>query len=506
MKATREIERKYEAIKEMELIDPSKLLGVDTATGPDEQELAAVYFDTADLRLLGAGVTLRRREGGPDEGWHLKLPVGKDSRDELRLPLERSLRKPPAELVALTRVYSRGAALTPVAELTTRRRRWLLADSAGRSLAELVDDRVKAQTMGEQTTTVAWREVEIELVEPGQQKLLDRIERRLLQAGAQRAGSASKLGRLLADRLPSTTAAPTDSTRSAGQVVLAYLRAQAEQLRRYDPLVRRDAPDAVHQMRVAARRMRSALQAFGRVVDRNATRELIAELKWVAGELGAARDGEVMAERFAGLLRQVPDELKLGPVDAAVVRWFERRQADARGVALAALDSDRYLALHDRIDALFTDPPLTARAGRRTKRELPKSVRRAYRRMESRMADAQRQPSGEERDLALHETRKAAKRLRYAAEAVRPAVGGPAKRLGKRLKAVQDLLGEHQDIVVSRPVLRALAAQAHLEGGNGFTYGLVYATETARAERLEKDLSPAWQRMRKRKNTAWLKN
>lgn len=506
VKATREVERKYEAIKELELRDPAALFGLDAATGPDEQELAAVYFDTSDLRLIGAGVTLRRREGGSDEGWHLKLPAGEDSRDELRLPLDSSLRKPPAELAALTRVYSRGAALAPVAELTTRRRRWVLADSVGRSLAELVDDHVQARTMGEQTTTVAWREVEVELREHGQQELLDRIERRLLQAGARRAGSASKLGRLLADRLPSTAESETGSTRSAGGLVLAYLRAQAEQLRRYDPLVRRDAPDAVHQMRVAARRMRSALQAFGRVIERDATRELTAELKWVAGELGGARDAEVMAERFAVQLRQVPDELKLGPVDAAVVRLFERRQADARGVALAALDSDRYLRLHDRIDALLSDPPFTARAGRKAKRELPKHVQRAYRRMESRMAEAQRQPAGDGRDYALHETRKAAKRLRYATEAVEPTVGKPAKRLRKRLKFVQDLLGEHQDIVVSRPVLRELAAQAHLEGGNGFTYGLLYATETARAERIESDVPPAWQRMRQRKSTTWLKD
>ena len=289
-------------------------------------------------------------------------------------------------------------------------------------------------------------------------------------------------------------------------MVLAYLDAQASRLRRYDPLVRRDAPDAIHQMRVAARRMRSALQAFGRVIDRDQTRELTVELKWVAGELGGARDTEVMAERVAELLTHVPDDLKLGPIDAAVTRAFERRAAEARAVGLAALDSDRYLVLHERIDALLADPPLTARAGRKAKRELPKSIQRAYRRVESRIAEAQRQPSGEDRDRALHETRKAAKRLRYATEAVEPTLGKPATRLKKGLKSVQSLLGEHQDAAVLRPVLRELAGQAHLAGGNGFTYGLLYAAEAARAERSEHDLASAWKRMRKRKNTAWLTN
>lgn len=501
----RETERKYEGIEGLELLDPAGLLGFDSATGPDEQNLEAVYFDTADLRLVRAGVTLRRREGGSDEGWHLKFPAGKDSRDELRLPLGRSARRPPAELVALTRVYTRGGALAPVAELTTRRRRWVLADSRGRSLAELVDDHVRARTMGEQTTTVSWREVEVELGEHGQRALLGRIERRLLKAGAQRAGSASKLGRLLADRMPPSFATPSPaSARSAGDVVLAYLWAQAEQLRRHDPLVRQNAPDAVHQMRVAARRMRSTLQAFGRILDRDSTRELTEELKWMAGELGGARDAEVMAERFAAILAKFPDELKLGPVDAAFTRVFERRQADAREVALAALDSERYLALHDRIDALLANPPVTTRARRKAKRELPKSVRRTYRRVESRMAEADRQPAGQQRDLELHETRKAAKRLRYATEAVAPTVGKPAARLRKRLKAVQELLGEHQDTAVARPVLRELAAQAHLDGGNGFTYGLMYATEATRADQAENNLPAAWKRMRKRKNTAWL--
>jgi CHAD domain-containing protein len=161
--------------------------------------------------------------------------------------------------------------------------------------------------------------------------------------------------------------------------------------------------------------------------------------------------------------------------------------------------------LHDRIDALLADPPITPRATHKAKRELLKSVRRAYRRVESWMAHTDHQPPGEDRDLALHEMRKAAKRLRYTVEAVQPAVGKPAARLRKRLKAVQQLLGEHQDTAVSRPVLRELAGQTHLEGGNGFTYGLMYAAEAARAEQAENDLPSAWTRMRKSKNTTWLK-
>jgi len=71
----------------------------------------------ADLRLTRSGLTLRRRRGGSDDGWHLKLPAGADSRDEVRLPSGRS-RKPPEPLVALTRAAHRGARLEPVVEPT----------------------------------------------------------------------------------------------------------------------------------------------------------------------------------------------------------------------------------------------------------------------------------------------------------------------------------------------------------------------------------------------------
>lgn len=501
----RETERKYEAPDAVKRLDPAGWLKLDTGAGAEQQELTAVYFDTADLRLIRAGITLRHRAGGTDAGWHLKFPAGDESRDELQVPDGTSHLQPPAELVGLTRVYTRDAALAPVAQLTTQRRRWILADPEGHPLAELVDDLVHAQTMGRQTRAVSWRELEVELAEHGQMALLDRIERKLLKRGARRSRAGSKLGRLLAEDLPDRRDPPgPGSSPTAGDAVLAYLRIQADQLCKYDPMVRRDLPDAVHQMRVAARRMRSALQAFGRIIDKNRTRGITRELKWLAGELAAARDTEVMAQRCRTMLTELPDDLVLGPVAASMTRTFERRQRDAHVAALAALDSDRYLALHNAIDALLADPPLTRAASRPGRRELPASVARAYRRTKSRMRVAASQPAGVQRNLALHETRKAAKRLRYATEAVLPTVGKPAERLQRRLKKVQKLLGEHQDTVVSRPVLRELAVQAHLEGGNGFTYGLMHAAEATRAAQAEQALPASWKRMRKPKNTTWL--
>jgi inorganic triphosphatase YgiF len=502
----RETERKYEAPDSGELPDPAALLGLDAGAGAEQLQLEAVYFDTSDLRLLRAGVTLRRRVGGSDEGWHLKLPAGTDSRDEHRLPLAGHGRvDPPAQLASLVRVHSRGAALAPVAQLDTTRRRWLMSDPQGHELVELVEDQVSAHIMGSETSSVSWREVEVELAEHGQVELLDRIEKQLLEVGVHRSKSKSKLGRLLADQLPAEAGAKSAAEPgSAGAVVLDYVGAQAVQLRAQDPLVRGDAPDAVHQMRVAARRMRSAFQAYGKLIDRDATRSLTDELKWLGGELAPARDTEVIEERLLEVIGGLPEELVMGPVSAQVTRTLQRRRAEGQVMALAALDGDRYLALHDAIDALLSDPPLTKRAKRPAVEELRKQMGRVWRRLAERMQAAEALGAGAERDIALHETRKAGKRLRYAGEVAEPAVGEPAERLKQHAKNVHKLLGEHQDSVVARPVIRELAGQAHLDGGNGFTFGILHGIESDRADRAERELPEAWEQLCKPENTKWL--
>ena len=500
--ATQEIERKYEVPSDLVLPDPRVLLGVEPVGAARDDILEAVYYDTPDLRLLRDGVTLRRRTGGLDAGWHLKLPVGPDHREELRLPLTPS-REPPAELVALARAHARGVPLGPVAELTTRRRTWTRSGARGPQ-AELVDDEVNARLPGPDPVTRTWHEVEVELGADGGTGLLTEIDGLLRSAGLRRSAAPSKLRRALADRVPPELPGPGPRP-DAGAALVAYLAKHALVLRAHDPLVRLDRPDGVHQMRVAARRMRSALQAYGRVLDRVATAPVVAELAWLAGELGPARDTEVLAAHIAAMLDDVPEELVLGPVRATMTRTFSRRSAEARTRALAALDSDRYLALLGRLDDLVADPPRTAKASRDARREVPRSVARAYARLDGRIAAVGRAAPGEDRNVALHDARKAAKRLRYATEVATPVVGAPSLRLQRRLTAVQDLLGTHQDTTVCRTTLRELAVVAQAQGGNGFTFGLLYAAEADRAARAEAGLPAVEKRLRKPRNVAWLR-
>jgi CHAD domain-containing protein len=268
----------------------------------------------------------------------------------------------------------------------------------------------------------------------------------------------------------------------AGEVVLAYLRDQMAAISHYGPLVRRDEPDAVHQMRVAARRARSALQGFGTIIDRETTRPLCAELKWLAAALGQARDTEVLQARLTADLAAVPPALVVGPVQARITAHFTAQLTQARQTALDTLDGQRYLRLLGSLDALLADPPLTPLAERDAGEALAKPVRQAARRLQ-RALDAV--SGAQDRDTAIHEARKATKRARYAAEAAVPALGGAARRQAARAKELQELLGDHHDSVVARSVLLELAGKARTAGEDTFTYGLMYQRQACQAAEIE---------------------
>lgn len=451
MRTHTERERKYELPLNAEL--PS-LAGIAESVGAGEETLSAVYFDTADLRLARTGTTLRRRTGGDDAGWHLKVVRAADTRDEIQLPLSDD--SVPPELVALTLGHTRGEPLVPVARIVTSRSRWFLRDDTGTTLAELTDDHVEASRLTGAGSD-SWREIEVELDEGTDAVLFERLR----ETGLRQAAHGSKLARVL----------PTPALvggKSAGDALAAYLRDQVDTLVRHDLLARRDTPDAVHQLRVASRRIRSVLRVYRRLLDRSRTDPLRDELRWLGRRLSPARDLEVLEERLGGAVSALPAELVIGPVRARLTRHFSPTRAAVRRSVLRTLRGRRYLRLLDALDRLVTDPPLRDRADRRAKKELPRHLRRVHRKVSRRVAAA-----GEDASL-LHSARKAAKQLRYGAEVAEPVLG---KRTRKRAKAMTRVLGEYQDSVVARPVIRDLGMAAHLAGENGFTYGLLHAHE-----------------------------
>jgi CHAD domain-containing protein len=287
-------------------------------------------------------------------------------------------------------------------------------------------------------------------------------------------------------------------------VVLGYLAEQTARLKSLDPAVRQNEPDAVHQMRVATRRLRSTLQAFREIVPLDATEHLRDELKRLGRVLGDARDGEVLSEHLRAGLADTPTELVMGPAQARIRAHFAPQQAAARAAVLKALDSPSYFAMLDELDRLLADPPLTATAGRPAGKVLPAAVARSYRRTNRRMRRALRAAEGQARDAALHEARKAAKRARYAAEAARPASGKKARRFARRMKAVQSVLGDHQDAVNARAVARELGVHAQLAGESAFSFGLLHEHAQHDAQRHQAQGWRAWKRATRGKAARWL--
>ncbi|MDH6570364.1 CHAD domain-containing protein [Streptomyces sp. SAI-117] len=484
----REIERKYES-DDSGLPDLTGVAGVEAVVDKGVAHLDATYYDTPDERLVASSVTLRRRTGGSDAGWHLKLPVSEGVRDEIRAPLTDTL---PDELAALVRSRARDVELVPVVRLRSDRDVRHLLDADGQLLAEVSVDAVHAERLSGGVGDAQWTEIEVELADGGDPALLDKVEKRLRKAGVRPSRSASKLARALAETAPKKKRPATGDPVTAGDHVLAYARTQRDAIVALDPAVRQDVEDSVHSMRVATRRLRSTFKSYGKVLDRSVTDPIGDELKWLAGELGVDRDREVLAERMSAALDEVPEALVSGPVADRLRAWSGESPGGASARLIGVLDSRRHLALLDALDALLADPPLLKAAGKKPHKVIAKAVRKDFRKVAGLVGQALELEPGTDRDVAIHEARKKTKRTRYAAEAARPALGKPAKTMVKSMKALQNLLGEHQDGVMARRTLRELSAVAHAAGESAFTYGLLYGREEQRAAAVEAELPGFW--------------
>lgn len=362
-----------------------------------------------------------------------------------------------------------------MAELDTRRTVTLVGGGV-----EVADDRVKGTAFGDQPRIERWREVEAELID-GDEELLAKVGKRLRKAGAVPAGSASKLARLLEPAPPAR--APVEPG-SAAEVVVNYLADQVAALLAQDPRTRRAEEDAVHQMRVASRRLRSALKAFKSVVqDTGAVQD---ELKWLGAVLGEARDLEVIRARFAGHLRRLDPELVTGPIQVRLGDDLGKREEEAYGAIRAALSGERYFALLDALDRLVAEPSLGKAAGRPADTALAAIADKNWQRVTKTYDHAQAVTDPGEHETAMHDVRKAAKRARYTAEAI-----GMGK-LAKRAEAVQETLGIHQDGVVAQETLAKEAESARQAGEDTFTYGVLVGIERAAAERAHADFPEVW--------------
>lgn len=365
-----EVEAKFAVPSTAVVPDLTRLEGVDSIASTKTHRLSAIYYDTADLRLTRSKITLRRREGGDDDGWHIKLP-GVGGRLEIHAPLGEMVNgryEVPEDIVAQVRALVRREELHPIAQVDNERVESTLASADGTPVAEFCDDHVSAWSLLQGGAHTAWREWEIELsgetpaTTVGNPLLLS-ASQVFVSAGARVSSSPSKLAMALGDSgssapLPPFLVNADVDPESPAAAVIAALKLNRDKLHEYDPKVRRDEWDSVHQMRVATRELRSHMETFNGILGGEELEYIESELKLLAGMLGYARDAEVVEERFLRLLDSEDSDV-LDETTREHLRHDmgeEYRRAHRRVVA--TLNSDRYLDLLDAIDALLADPPV----------------------------------------------------------------------------------------------------------------------------------------------------
>lgn len=280
-------------------------------------------------------------------------------------------------------------------------------------------------------------------------------------------------------------------------------RGLATQVRDADRMVREDAADGIHQLRVAMRRTRSLLATFRGLLPAEVvpeTERLRGELRWAAGELGAVRDLEVVHGELwvASANGAMP-----GSVQQRLERHREQAGQAARRQVTHLLGSERYARLLDDVDALVEEVSWEAAIPDAARERLRKDWRRLRRRATA--ADAL--SPGDDPEVALHEVRKAAKRARYAAEALAPAFGDRARRLAEVAEQVQDALGEHRDTLLTRRLLHRFGMEegADVDAAHSFALGRMYAREERRGEESLYDYARARAEMDRKRHRRWLR-
>lgn len=271
--------------------------------------------------------------------------------------------------------------------------------------------------------------------------------------------------------------------------MVGYVAEQVATLLAYDPRVRLAEPDAAHQMRVAARRVRSVLRGYDRLLESAAAAHLDGELRWLAASLGAVRDLEVLRQRFAD---------RVGELGQRQPGWLGRmttQQRTAQVRLVKAMNEQRYLDLLDALDRFVAAPPLTGAAKGKAAKTVRPLVARAWRRVDRRYATVGRCDTGADRAAALHAARKAAKRARYVAEVARPVLGGQAKGVDKAAKRMQTALGAYQDGTVAQEWLTKM----NNRGSDIFTLGMVAGVEHCAAPHTLEEVAATWAKCAKPK-------
>ena len=453
----REIEFKFR-VPEGLAVDVRSILEAESGnvTELSHRHMVATYFDTPSLALLRWGITLRHRLGGGDDGWHLKVPAepsgGAPARDEIHVQAPPTVI--PSELVSIVAPLTRRQDIEAMAIVRTDRQPFIIRGDGDIDIIEVVDDHVTVDSPTADEPSEQFHEIEVELLldNPQAHQVAARLSAALVNTGAA-TSSMSKAAQALGPAAADPPDVPVIATPHANDpcidAIKAIFSAYVRDLLIADVGVRRQLPDAVHQMRVACRRLRSAMKTFSPLLDSSSVQYLREELRWLASELGEVRDSEVQKARLAALADD-PD------VKEYIVSTLDARLRAATSSSLAALRSDRHDYLIEDLILAVREPPVKAAAFDPASQRLPACAAKPWRRLRTAVRKASITGPAEQ----WHDVRIRAKQARYAAEAVAPVLGKDFARLAKSLAKATEILGERQDAHVSSVVLAELAATA----------------------------------------------
>lgn len=461
------------------------------------ERFVSTYHDTPDLRLARWGASLRYRA---TEGWTVKLP--RTSAGQVLHREEHTVSggpgRLPVEAVDLVRGLVRSGAMAPVARLQTVRRLTHLVTDGDEPVADVVDDQVSV--LEGRRVVDRFREIEVELVDGVDASAVAPILDRLAEAGSRPAEPLPKVARALGERAtsaPDVSAPEVGRSSTVGQVVRWAVATSSARLIVHDAVVRLGVdPEGVHQARVATRRLRSDLRTFRSFLEDEWRDHLRAELGWLGAELGVVRDLDVLGARLREHALLLPDD------DAAnVAKVLERlrvRREAARAELLSAMREPRYVALLDALVDASASPRVLDGVRRSPAADVVGAVMEGPWAHLKKLCDGLGEASS---DGDLHEARIRAKRVRYAAEALTPVCGKPARRFARRAEALQVVLGSHQDAVMAIAWLREQAGGASPRVS--FTAGRLAGIEATVRDESRRAWPETWAELRRARLRFW---
>ena len=281
-----------------------------------------------------------------------------------------------------------------------------------------------------------------------------------------------------------------------------------------DPEARRGEVEGIHRLRTSTRRLRSELHTVRDLVEQDWREHLEQELKWLAGTLGSVRDVDILCHRLRSASEPAAGQngtaagssraSQNGPLEPLFRDLRERHAGNARALR-EALQGERYRNLLSALEASIADPALEEEAWEPCRTALPPLAEAAWRRLRSRGRDLE--PDAPDADF--HEVRKSAKRARYTAELIAPALGRRADRQAKRFirltTQLQDVLGEHQDAIVA-----VAEIERFLAGHPQHDDSVRAARQLLEAQRLASQATRAkffavWKKLDRKKSLRWFK-